>query len=344
MSLISIAHPDFRAELLHAAKRRCLVYANQILLTAKPYPAELEKKLTLADGRELVVRPIRPDDEPMIKGMFYSFSEQTKYLRYHGTLKSMPHNRLQVFCNVDYDAEMALVVVHGEGGHAEIIGIGRYLTTPDTRTAEMAFAIRDDWQRQGLGTHLFQRLAEIAGRSGHPPVSRRRAARKQRHVEDLSPLGPEHRDGHRRRRGPRDHPTAGMNEFETDRPPHPLRRARPNGQTPPTSVPNQRHKVERLLMTPLLIVLIVLGAGFGGRDARDRHLQQTRRAAQPFQKRLRANRRAAQTSLRPDSESGRDREGLPQTRTRHARSRHCCAMPRRPPARAPPPTPATPPP
>ena len=45
--------------------------------------------------------------------MFYSFSEQTKYLRYHGTLKAMPHNKLQVFCNVDYDTEMALVVVNG---------------------------------------------------------------------------------------------------------------------------------------------------------------------------------------------------------------------------------------
>jgi GNAT superfamily N-acetyltransferase len=135
-------------------------------VTGKPYPAELEKTLTLADGRELVVRPIRPDDESMMKGMFYSFSEQTKYLRYHGTLKSLPHNRLQVFCNVDYDTEMALVVEHGEGGHTEIIGVGRYLTTPDTQTAEMAFAIRDDWQRLGLGTHLFQRLAEIAVRSG----------------------------------------------------------------------------------------------------------------------------------------------------------------------------------
>ncbi len=142
------------------------MYANQILLTARPYPAELEVKLTLADGRELTVRPIRPDDEPMIKDMFYSFSEQTKYLRYHGTLKSLPHNRLQVFCNVDYDAEMALVVMHGEGGQAEIIGVGRYLTTPGTRTAEMAFAIRDDWQRQGLGTHLFQQLVGIASRSG----------------------------------------------------------------------------------------------------------------------------------------------------------------------------------
>jgi hypothetical protein len=43
--------------------------------------------------------------------MFYSFSEQTKYLRYHGTLKSMPHNKLQVFCNIDYDTEMALVAI-----------------------------------------------------------------------------------------------------------------------------------------------------------------------------------------------------------------------------------------
>lgn len=166
MSLISIAHPDFRSELLHAAKRRHLVYANQILMTAKPYPAELEAQWTLPDGRELTVRPIRPDDESLIKDMFYSFSAQTKYLRYHGTLKSLPHNRLQVFCNVDYDAEMALVVTQGEGGQTKIIGVGRYMTTPDTPTAEMAFAIRDDWQRQGLGTHLFQRLVEIAKRSG----------------------------------------------------------------------------------------------------------------------------------------------------------------------------------
>ncbi|MDV7399592.1 acetyl-CoA hydrolase/transferase C-terminal domain-containing protein, partial [Arthrospira platensis SPKY1] len=52
MSLISIAHPDFRSELLHAAKRRHLVYANQILSTGKPYPADLEQTFTLADGRQ----------------------------------------------------------------------------------------------------------------------------------------------------------------------------------------------------------------------------------------------------------------------------------------------------
>ncbi len=166
MCLISIAHPDFRAELLHAAKRRRLAYADQILPAAHAYPEELEETVTLSDGTDVLVRPIRPDDEPMIKGMFYSFSEQTKYLRYHGTLKSMPHNRLQMFCNVDYDNEMALVVVRGPRGQEEIIGVGRYLTSPAKRSAEMAFVVSDAWQRKGIGSHLFRRLVEIGTRVG----------------------------------------------------------------------------------------------------------------------------------------------------------------------------------
>jgi acyl-CoA hydrolase/GNAT superfamily N-acetyltransferase len=166
MSLINIAHPEFRASLLHAAKRRRLVYANQILPTPHPYPEHLEEHVTLPDGVEITMRPIRPDDETKIKGMFYSFSEQTKYLRYHGTLKSLPHNRLQVFCNVDYDTEMALVVEIGETGHEEIIGVGRYMTTPAKRSAEMAFVVRDDWQRKGLGSLLFRRLIEVGRKAG----------------------------------------------------------------------------------------------------------------------------------------------------------------------------------
>ncbi len=166
MSLISIAHPDFRSELLHAAKRRRLVYADQILPSAHPYPKELEEVHRLRDGSELLIRPIRPDDEDKIKGMFYTFSEQTKYLRYHGTLKSLPHNKLQVFCNVDYDSEMALVVSRGQAGHEEILGVGRYMTNPGKRSAEMAFVVSDDWQRKGIGTHLFQRLVEIGKQAG----------------------------------------------------------------------------------------------------------------------------------------------------------------------------------
>lgn len=166
MSLVAISHPDFRAELLHAAKRRHLVYADQILPPRHPYPAHLETTFATKHGEELLVRPIKPSDEELIKDLFYSFSEQTKYLRYHGTLRAMPHNKLQVFCNVDYETEMALVGVKGSGGHEEIVAVGRYMTSPAKRAAEMAFVVADSFQRKGLGTYLFHRLVEIAQQDG----------------------------------------------------------------------------------------------------------------------------------------------------------------------------------
>ncbi len=165
MSLISIAHPDFRSDLLHAAKRRRIVYADQIMPPSKhPYPSQYEKELRLKDCQAVHLRPIRPEDEPMIKEMFYSFSEKTVYLRYHGTLKSMPHNRLQVFCNVDYDTEMAIVACVGDAEDVDIIGVARYMTDVAKESAELAFVVQDDWQRKGLGTILFNQLIEI-GRS-----------------------------------------------------------------------------------------------------------------------------------------------------------------------------------
>lgn len=167
MSLLNIAHPDFRSELLHAAKRRRIVYPDQIMPPAhRPYPSEYETVVGLRDGTEVLVRPIRPDDEPKVREMFYKFSEQTVYLRYHGQLKAMPHNKLQVFCNVDYDTEMALVGVVGDEERSQIIGVGRYMTDPGKSTAEMAFVVGDDWQRKGLGTYLFRRLVEIARHEG----------------------------------------------------------------------------------------------------------------------------------------------------------------------------------
>ena len=167
MSLINIAHPDFRSELLHAAKRRRIVYPDQIMPpTHRPYPSDYASAIALKDGREIIIRPIRPDDEPKVREMFYKFSEQTVYLRYHGQLKSMPHNKLQVFCNVDYDTEMALVGVVGDEERAEVVGVGRYMTDPGKSTAEMAFVVGDDWQRKGLGTYLFRRLIEIGRHEG----------------------------------------------------------------------------------------------------------------------------------------------------------------------------------
>ena len=163
MSLLSVAHPDFRAELLHAAKRRRIVYSNQIMPPAQtPYPAQYEETLTLRSGETIFVRPIRPDDEPLMREMFYHFSENTKYLRFHAATKSMPHNKLQVFCNIDYDSEMALIGLHGPPGAEEVVGVARYMTDAEKQSAEVAFAVGDAWQRKGLGTYFFERLVHIA--------------------------------------------------------------------------------------------------------------------------------------------------------------------------------------
>ena len=167
MSLISIAHPDFRAELLHAAKRRRIVYPNQIMPPPRaPYPTECESTFKLRNGDKVFVRPIRPDDEPLMREMFYEFSEQTVYLRYHAPVKSMPHDKLQVFCNVDYDTEMALIALAGPSEQEEVVAVGRYMTDAARQTAEVAFTVADSYQKNGLGTYLFERLLEIAESHG----------------------------------------------------------------------------------------------------------------------------------------------------------------------------------
>ena len=163
MLLLSVAHPDFRAELLHAAKRRRIVYSNQIMPPPQtPYPSQHEETLTLRSGETIFVRPIRPDDESLMREMFYHFSENTKYLRFHAVTKSMPHDKLQVFCTVDYDSEMALIGLYGPPGAEKVVGVARYMTDSEEQSAEIAFTVSDAWQRKGLGTYFFERLLQIA--------------------------------------------------------------------------------------------------------------------------------------------------------------------------------------
>lgn len=167
MALINIAHPDFRSELLHAAKHRHLVYPNQILpAVTPPPPATFTTKYELPDRRRVMVRPIRPDDEPFIRDMFYSFSEQTVYLRFHHALKALPHDKLQGFCNVDFQNEVALVGVAGPIEALQVVAIGRYFLQKNGKEADLAFIVRDDFQRQGLGSYLFEQLVEIAKSRG----------------------------------------------------------------------------------------------------------------------------------------------------------------------------------
>jgi GNAT superfamily N-acetyltransferase len=78
----------------------------------------------------------------------------------------MPHDKMQVFCTIDYDTEMALVGLFGGPGREDVVGVGRYMTDAEKRTAEVAFAVQDNWQRKGLGSYFFNRLVAIAREKG----------------------------------------------------------------------------------------------------------------------------------------------------------------------------------
>lgn len=168
LALIHIAHPKFRDELMEEARRRHMVYADQVAVPGAGAPdlRELESDFELPDGTNVHFRPIRPTDEDMHREMFYSFSERTIYHRFFEQLKALPQRRRREFCSIDYEREMALVgIVHADG-HDQIVAVGRYGVYPATKSADIAFVVRDAYQDRGIGKHLFRQLLATAKQRG----------------------------------------------------------------------------------------------------------------------------------------------------------------------------------
>lgn len=168
LSLINIAHPKFRKDLLEGAKERGYLEKEQIVITDQKalYPKELEKKAVIKDGTKLLLRPIKPTDEELIKELFYSHSDTTRYYRFFTTRKYLPRNLLHYLVNIDYDEMMALCAVLPEGNREHILGVARYYLNRNTNMAEMAITIHDNWHRKGIGKALFSHLMETAKSRG----------------------------------------------------------------------------------------------------------------------------------------------------------------------------------
>ena len=168
IALISIAHPKFRERLLEEAKKYNLVYKDQIIVEGKGgiYPINLEKHVRLKDGTRILLRPIKPSDEDLLKEMFYKLSDETIYKRFMGVKKYLPRQQLHELANVDYSKNMAIVAILGEGEKEEMVGVGRYGLDENTNSAEVAFVVRDDWQRKGIGTEILKYLTMIAKKRG----------------------------------------------------------------------------------------------------------------------------------------------------------------------------------
>jgi acetyltransferase len=135
-------------------------------LAIRPYPVQYVVKRTLKDGTDITIRPIRPEDEPMMVRFHQTLSERSVRLRYFHPLKlgaRIAHERLVRVCFADYDREMPLVAEHrNDDGSAEIIGIGRISNDRFANLAEFAVLVSDQWQNKGVGTHLLNMLVQIS--------------------------------------------------------------------------------------------------------------------------------------------------------------------------------------
>jgi acetyltransferase len=135
-------------------------------LAIRPYPMRYVTPWVARNGMELLLRPIRPEDEPLMVAMHQTLSERTVYLRYLQLLKldqRIAHERLQRICFIDFHREIALVAEHtDEDGNRSILAVGRLRKDPSTNGAEFAVLVTDAHQGIGLGTELLQRLIQVA--------------------------------------------------------------------------------------------------------------------------------------------------------------------------------------
>ena len=130
-------------------------------LVIAPYPKKYETIWTLRDGRTVILRPIKPEDEPMWLEMFQTFSEESIRYRFFQVLKDTPHETRVRYCNIDYDREIAIVPELTENGRRKILGVTRVSIEPDGKKGEIAFIVADPWQRLGLGTKMVDYALEI---------------------------------------------------------------------------------------------------------------------------------------------------------------------------------------
>jgi len=168
MELISIAHPKFRPWLIEEAKKLKMIYQDQAFIpgTRGEYPEDLETYRTTKDGTEVLFRAVKISDEPLIKDLFYSLSDNSMYRRFISFRKDMPHERLQEYVVIDYTQEMVILSFVHEGDKEELVGLGQYTINEQQHNADVAFVVKDEYQNKGIGTELLGYLTQLAKRQG----------------------------------------------------------------------------------------------------------------------------------------------------------------------------------
>src|SRR5579859_6643334 len=132
----------------------------------RPYPSQYVWEWKLKDGTPVTIRPIRPEDEPLMVQFHHTLSERSVYLRYFCSLSlstRVEHERLVRICFASYDRGFALVAdrTNPQTGEHEVLGVGRFSALNRTE-AEAAVLVSDQWQGRGLGTELLAGVARVA--------------------------------------------------------------------------------------------------------------------------------------------------------------------------------------
>jgi acetyltransferase len=134
-------------------------------LVISPYPKKYETSWKMRDGRSVLLRPIKPEDEPLWLEMFQNFSEQSIRYRFFQIIKDTPHEVRVRYSNIDYDREIAIVAELKEE-RRQILGVVRLIIEPDGKKGEIAFIVADPWQGLGLGTKMVDHMIEICKDKG----------------------------------------------------------------------------------------------------------------------------------------------------------------------------------
>jgi acetyltransferase len=135
-------------------------------LAIRPYPSELEKTVRTRDGRALFLRPIRPEDEPAFHEFVRRQTPEDKRLRFFSHVKELDHRMAARLTQIDYDREMALILLDPMATTPEILGVMRIFADADGARAEYAGAVRSDLKGMGLGRLLLEEIIEYCRQRG----------------------------------------------------------------------------------------------------------------------------------------------------------------------------------
>ena len=131
-------------------------------LVVSPYPTQYESRVSLPEIGELLIRPVRPEDAPLLVELFRTLSPQSVYYRFFSPMKELSHDMLARFTQIDYDREIALVAIAEAAGAEKMLGAARVILQHNLKDAEFAVLVGDPWQGKGIGAHLLATCLEIA--------------------------------------------------------------------------------------------------------------------------------------------------------------------------------------